>query len=579
MKVHDFQLLKIKNQFRGKPEEKEPKEIRGFDTETVAGRASLVTDSGGSHLKFPESTEDCLEFLCTRDNEPTVNGFWNIDYDLRAILKFCTKKQLENFYFFKGGEFGQYKIKWIPHKAFKVRSGKHYWNFYDFAQYYGYIRLEDAAPKFLKKEKMELDTKVWTEKEFEQKFETILPYALNDSVLCKGLGEYSQKAFATAGVSFNKPISNAYLSENYFRKNCYIPRLQDVPIKAVEYAFYCYRGGRFEALKRGHFDELHQHDIKSAYPFQTAGLLDCTKGIWKNATDFEHGRAYGFYHVRIKDNSEHIALTNDYREFERNNVSHYSRGEQTTFLTQAELEYFDSEGLGKFTVLGGVYFRPYAELHPFQIINKLYLERKKGEMQNYSFKVIMNSLYGKFFQLTQKENEWVTGNLFNPIYASVITSNTRLELLKKSRGHEDSVVMYLTDSILSEKKLCGESETLGDWNYEGKGEGVVLGTGVYSILGKQPKHRFRGFVKGKNLFEVLEENSRKKKVKVIQHRPQGIAESIFHTKKDFRDMNVFMDVPRVLNPNFDHKRKWSRPFSSLGDCLRSRADSVPLRLR
>lgn len=556
----------------------EPKPIKGFDTETINGKVVLFTDSTGAFIREPQTISESLDFLSAAGNEFMINGFWNIDYDLRAVLKFLDRRQLENFYFSKGIRIGEYKIKWIPHKAFKVKKGKHYFNFYDFSQFFGFISLDTASKKFLNDSKHEMDTKVWTKQEFTQRFPEILRYCIHDSELTARLGEYAQASFKTAGADFNKPYSCAYISEKYFRSKCYIPRIDNVPLPVLEYAFNSYRGGRFEAFRRGYFSDIYQHDIKSAYPYQIADLIDLTAGKWEKITGFNPSAYYGFYHVQLDEKPQSIALTNDYFKFETRNIAHYSTGKQTTFLSQAELQYYLDQNRGSFHVIDGYCYTPYEEIKPFSIIRRLYEERKRGDQQNYAFKIMMNSLYGKFLQMTPQGEYFKTGNLFNPVYAAIITANTRLELLKKSEGAEDSVIMYLTDSILSDKKLCSTSETLGEWNYEGHGEGVVLGSGVYSIVGEKQKNRFRGFNKGKNLFELLQEHKRAKEIKVIQHRPQGIAESILHKAKNWENMNVFLDQIKILNPNFDKKREWERSFRNFGDCLKHEIASKPFHI-
>ncbi|GAJ17930.1 unnamed protein product, partial [marine sediment metagenome] len=57
-----------------------------FDTETYKGCCKLMCDSKGRYIYNPTFLE-CLDFLFINSEMNYYRGFWNIDFDISAVLK------------------------------------------------------------------------------------------------------------------------------------------------------------------------------------------------------------------------------------------------------------------------------------------------------------------------------------------------------------------------------------------------------------------------------------------------------------------------------------------------------------
>ena len=111
-------------------------EILGYDTETLEGKAKLICRNKGKTLFFKEneySFDKALQYLCYHIREQYVyRFFWNIDFDIQAILKLYDKDDKIDFIdkLSKGIEMTYindkkiYKLQWIRGKFFRIKDIK-----------------------------------------------------------------------------------------------------------------------------------------------------------------------------------------------------------------------------------------------------------------------------------------------------------------------------------------------------------------------------------------------------------------------------------------------------------------------
>jgi len=199
----------------------------------------------------------------------------------------------------------------------------------------------------------------------------------------------------------------------------------------------------------------------------------------------------------------------------------------------------------------------------------------------------MNSLYGVFYEKVRKGDKWRVGIFFNPIYASVITANTRIQLFSEALQHGDKVVGFATDSILLKgTHECNGGKRLGAWDIDAAGKAVVIRSGLYQI---KEKVKSRGIAKAhkiktpygefKNIFEYVKKYPHLTEYKVLLDRPVNMGEALSHPKKlSPKDINVWQDFSYTLNINRDVKRVWNSEFKAggemLGQCIDSEAQMI-----
>ena len=122
-------------------------------------------------------------------------------------------------------------------------------------------------------------------------------------------------------------------------------------------------------------------------------------------------------------------------------------------------------------------------------------------------KLCQSSLYGKTIQTNDRDGIRVSANLFNPMYAAIITAGCRMRCAEIIRvnGHQN-VISVATDGVIFEESsdlivpenskpvfFDGERVNLGDWEADGNGTLLMMMSGVYSMIkGSIAKSTYRG---------------------------------------------------------------------------------------
>lgn len=587
----DYLTLRKQKRFRNLGWTK--KENTGIDTETFKGYAKLICDNEGNY-KLIESFNDIINFLTSSRFENKFNWFYNIRFDFEAIIKYLEYHQLQDLYHDNKIKIGFNTIKYLPKKFFSIttKNNNHRYYFYDMYNFLD-ISLEKASLNYLhdsklkgvNSKKLNTDINYWN-----KNLEKIIRYCIKDAKLTKRLADYFWNiVYKNMKYYPKRPFSKGKISEEYFLQTCYIPTINLTPLKVLETAYNSYYGGRFELLKKGYFEKIYSYDIKSAYPKQISELIDFTKGEWFKTIGKLNSDAHsGFYLCEVSD------LEINFSPFLKKigELSIYPNGKFNQYLTKREIEfimaYFENSSI---KIKYGYEFYPKQIVYPFKNeIERLYnwKEKEKDADIKYAIKIFMNAFYGKNIQVAGESN--LIGKIFNPMYASEITSGTRIELMKLGLQYPDDIIMFSTDSIHSEKKLkVPKNPKLGDFSFEFSGEGVYLMSDIYNLWNdKKQRTKIRGFSKAlekdreggevylKDLLSGLKNDTI---YKYETKRTHHLGECLIHYKKlDISDMNIFKNVKKSIDINGDKKRIWDSQFYNGEDCLRRKIESLPIKI-
>ena len=233
----------------------------------------------------------------------------------------------------------------------------------------------------------------------------------------------------------------------------------------------------------------------------------------------------------------------------------------------------------------------YAETteRPFASIRDIFTERLRlqdiGDPREHVLKLVMNSLYGKFIQITPQllpEPSLKVGPLFLPAYASEITARTRMQLVRTILERDIDPIACFTDCIMTASPENLASEGLGHWNLETSGRLLVLGCGVYefeSDSGTDTHTRGFRLPKDTGLIDILNSNTRKTHFEFTESRPVSIAE-YFHYRlaESGHHVNEWVERTKSLSINFDKKRVWPSNFHDAGHALSSSMRGIPLQV-
>jgi DNA polymerase elongation subunit (family B) len=464
--------------------------------------------------------------------------------------------------------------------------------------------LNELAKKYLDKEKIEdidsprlnVDLNYWKES-----YDKIIQYCIMDAKLTKELSDYFWD-YMRESLNFNpySPYSKGSISQEYFLYKCFIPTINhflqnEVTKDILRHAYYAYSGGRFELLRRGYFKDVYLYDLKSAYPSEISKLIDYSKGIWvktKNPENYIKGFWYcniEFFHDLISPFMQKISGLNV-----------YPIGKFKQYLTKNEIEFIlknfkevnidplSGYGFVPRQDLNGVPYLPYMPFGLMEYVYRLKEEAVTEEKRN-AQKIIANSLYGKFIQTVGGH----TGKLFNPLWASEITANTRLKLLEVALTNNNlkHVIGFSTDSIFIDKPIQDKfiGSKMGEWELKFQGwNGIFLMTDIYSIKTVEGnEHKLRGFkIKLKKedkeedwitVYNILNKLDKDLKFKYKITRPINLGECIIQNKvKNLSMLNIWKEDIKEININGDTKRIWEDDFHSGLEPIKIAHTSIPI---
>jgi hypothetical protein len=403
-------------------------------------------------------------------------------------------------------------------------------------------------------------------------------------------------------------LSIAQMTYRIFRKHfldktLFSPNIDDI----MKLERNSYKGGRVEVFDLNRFEEIFKYDINSLYPYimKTSKVPIKLKSYYSK----KHCDKLSFQQKRIildkelKQDKLIIveATIEEYSDFPTISVRKegkliFPNGRFKCYLTTNEyLKVKDKvKDIHQFSVYhGDLLFRKFVDTF---YSKRNIAKANKNKVMSYFYKILLNSLYGKFGQRRFEfkrfkelddfkefgiiehidaetfENHHVhyfLGKAFkkeiyedNPrafvAIASHITANARLELYKYIQENKDKIVYCDTDSVfLTEQRLennYNDSKTLGGMKFEG----TLKNFKAYGCKD------YEGFVQGKLQRKLkgvpksatLTKENQFKYSKVLKHR------ETIHRFKDMkmREVKMTKNLKRDYDKRIVNKDKSTKPL-------------------
>lgn len=574
----------------GRLKNRKDRKVHGWDTETLNGYARLLcSDDGRSTVA--QDLDSFLGHLTAKAYRASYNFFFNLRYDVQAILKYLPRDKLLELYETKNTDWEETQIFYIPEKMFKLKKKKHVSTFYDVAQFFE-GSLDTCSKKYLGagKETQGLDRadlgsnpETWR-----TRLNDIVQYCIVDAQLTKGLGDILNTTVRDKiGLRPNKYTSKARLAKDYFRSCCHLPDIRNIPKWALSMGLASYSGGRFEMLKKGHFRHAYSVDIASAYPYEMANLVDVERGTWTKCREMDPEALIGFYLCKVDIPLQPLGPL-PYRM--AGGTICYPVGSWYQYVSKRELEMYSQTC--DFQVIRGVEYHDREPIYPLRDrILDLYALKKSTPKDRFEYdlyKITMNSLYGSFYEKVKDGDTYRAGLLFNPIYASSITAGTRTQIWDVVRRQPRHVIGIATDGIiLDHDPEMSYSKELGQWALDAQGDTVVIRSGIYQIAGKvknrglsKVRHLKTPYGQYADLFTYIQANPSLTQYPVTIDRPLNLGECLRHIHKYSPDnINVWTQYDYVIDINQDHKRVWMEPFKAGGELFTKSIDSLPILIQ
>ena len=283
-------------------------------------------------------------------------------------------------------------------------------------------------------------------------------------------------------------------------KEDYMLKKHNIEVNIREKLFKAYYGGRTEVLKRGFAEDLNYYDFNSLYPSVMLDTLPLPNSVqyFKNGALNEILNREGVSHIKISNDTDELPLL----PFRQDGKLTFPKGVFSGWYSHIELREAINNGYTILKVYETIsYSLQFSPFHRYVI--DLYSKRKKAKLKNDSsqliYKLLMNSLYGKFgerkhmkikyfdlMHMSKKdiinlqnehydknvsisdsgkgyytEEETCNSSHVLPIIPIYITAKARIKLWRIARLHDpyymdtDSIV---TKSVLASSKELGELE-------------------------------------------------------------------------------------------------------------------------
>lgn len=584
---------------------KPPEPIMGADTETHHGYARLLCIEKWFPLleEEPGRWREWLEYLL---NAPNRVAFYNLRFDVEAILKHFPEEFIQNLLYLTEAEIktpdALYHFKLIPWKVFTIRELRKEKSrrrtvrkieMFDAAQFYA-CSLDQAANQVLGKSKIEdrefaasLNTSLTP---WETEYPRIFKYCQEDANLTGQLIRSFIKATASEPLNLTprNPISCAWYAKELL-KQC-IPEARKIKsIRTGEGHYYarpwkrydnvgsqCYFGGRFEVFRKGTFHNVFNADINSAYPYWIAQLPNPYNLAF--VKDYEPEGPFSMVKAEVWVPEDSPLGPLPYRTPES---IIFPVGNWTGWFHWHELqnahEKFGVE-FQIFKALNG--YEPAGPQRPFQdkiptFYNRRLDWKSENDPRELPAKIAMNSVYGVLYEknerITESTNSKSTeidghhlkkskdnpGKYFHPFLAGWITSKTRVQLL--NAVEPESIIFFATDGILTDKKPnLPVSKKLGEWGLDSISSARVFGNGLYELDGKLKQRGFRKGI-GRDPRPVRERMVQEDGHIFVETEESGPIHinSAFRLKDySLKDALTWIPKPRKMDITKCHKRIW-----------------------
>jgi hypothetical protein len=452
---------------------------------------ALFGNSSGYEICHPFlGTEECLNLIieCEQEIPDAIHIGFGFNYDVSMILADLSRRHKAALHANTRVVWKDWEIEHIPHKWFKVQHGKVIAKIFDIRSFFsgGYLdALEDfhigtdEEREHIRVGKEGRADFLWSE------IRSIREYWLTELRLGPLLAESLRGVFGDAGYiprSWHGPGALARLA---LKRHKIYDAMAECPVDVRIAAQYAFAGGRFELFKAGHMQgKVYNADIRSAYPSYATQLPNLSRGRWRRGKNYESGK-FGIYHINYASKPDSFRLYPLFRRMPNQMVVWPYRVEGWYWGPEAELVANDSDA----QFLESWIFDEHDESdRPFAWLAEYYYRRQRlknnGSAAEYTFKLIINSVYG---QLAQRAG-WNKKNKTAPRshqleWAGFVTSSCRAAVYKIAASCGEKLISIDTDGIssLAPFDTLAHGTRLGEWELTEYDDGIFWQSGIYTL--------------------------------------------------------------------------------------------------
>lgn len=452
---------------------------------------ALFGNSLGEEICHPFlSSKECLEHILDTENKHPgyIHIGFGFNYDVSMILGDLPFRHLTALHEYGKTVWGGYELEHIPHKWFIVKYGKLRVKIFDIHSFFAssYVKAlqafhvgTDEEIALLTAEKARRAEFLWSE------IDEIRNYFRLELKLGPVLAETLRETFQAAGYNLQSWHGPGALARMALRRHKVYDAMAVSPAPVADAARYAFAGGRFEMMQAGHTEhEVWNADIHSAYPAFATQLPNLAKGTWRRGKQYEPGK-FAVYRIYFDSPPDAFGIFPLFRRLDDGTVVWPNRVRGWYWAPEAELVSDDKNAVFEDA---WIFDEDDPQDRPFAWLSEYYdrraLLKRTGNAAEYTFKLIINSVYG---QLAQRAG-WDRKNKLPPKshqleWAGYITSACRAEVYTAGLLDDRSLISIDTDGIysLSPIPIRNVGDNLGQWELERFDDGIFWQSGIYML--------------------------------------------------------------------------------------------------
>jgi len=500
-----------------------PSRVKNADKPVIAWDGEGPRDAGyalfgsseGDEICHPYlGTEECLDLILDREEQcpDAIHIWYGSNYDVSMILRELPWKQFAALKYYAATVWRDYDIEHVPHKWLKVTKDGVTAKLYDIHSFFGgsYVSalldmgigtMDEIV--YLTSEKARRSDFLFAEigdiREYWQLELRFMPL----------LFEKLRGAFLDAGYDVRSWHGPGAIANMAMRRHGVFDAMADTPSDVRIAARFAFAGGRFEMFRGGWIrKEIYNADLRSAYPHFARLLPNLSRGKWRHGKSYEPGK-FAVYHIVYNTQPSALRPFPLFRRLNSGEVIWANQCDGWYWGPEAELVHNDPDA--EF-IESLVFDEVDSGDRPFAWIEEYYYKRQRlkdiGSILEFTFKLIINSIYGQMAQRTGWDKNKRTAPKSHQLeWAGFITSACRASVYRVACAAGNGLVSIDTDGVYATTPIrnLDYGRKLGQWDSEIYDQGIFFQSGIYSLKKGDTwiKGKTRGIPKGKYTAEEL----------------------------------------------------------------------------
>lgn len=517
---------------------------------------ALFGNSLGMEICHPYlKARECLDLILQTeaDHPGYIHVSFGFNYDVSMILGKLPFRHLTALHHYGKTIWKGYELEHIPHKWFRVKYGRIAVKIFDIRSFFAGNYLS-ALRDFGIGSGGDLE-KISSGKANRAEFywrdiEEIRDYFRTELKLGPPLCEALRKVFSDAGYNLQSWHGPGALARMALKRHKVYDAMAECPEKVREASRFAFAAGRFELVQAGHIiGRILSADLHSAYPWFATMLPNLARGKWRKGKKYEPGK-FAVYHIRYESDPDPFRVFPLFKREKDGSVCWPCRVEGWYWAPEAELVAADPDAV---FVESWVFDEDDPADRPFTWLKEYYdrraLLKRTGNAAQYTFKLIINSVYGQLAQRAGWDRKSMRAPRSHQLeWAGFITSACRATVYAAGTRRPGNLVSIDTDGIytIGDIPLDNVGSDLGQWEVEEYDEGIFWQSGIYMLRQGETwvKAKTRGIPKGSYTADDLLEALR-----------QGRALKI--TKRVFVTYGLAQNQPDKLNQWLDEPHEFA----------------------